>query len=285
MGAETTAMTKIAWLLAAALSVAYGFAQEEKETIRKTYPAAARIEVDNVWGSVHVTGYNGAEIQMVAEKIIAADSQERLDAAKREVKLDVSQSGDALVFFVDGPFRCHCEDGRSSVHESGRRGYRVVYNFELKVPAATVLKLATVNGGEISVDNTTGDFDVNNVNGSIHMTEVAGSGRVHTVNGKISATFAKNPAGSCSFRTINGTIEASFRPNLSADLRLKTFNGHAYTDFPLTVLPNLAPTAERRNGRFIYRSNDFYGARVGNGGPEFKFDTLNGSIRIINRGQ
>jgi hypothetical protein len=68
-------------------------------------------------------------------------------------------------------------------------------------------------------------------------------------------------------------------------VQVKTFNGHAYTDFTGSGLPRANVTPERRDGRFVYRSNNFSGFRIGNGGPEFKFDTLNGSIRIINRGQ
>ena len=266
-------------------SLGHGADLEEKETIRKTFPAAARLEIDNVHGSIHVSASNGRDIEMVAEKTIRAETQERLDAAKREVKLDITQSGDNLVVYVDGPFRCHCGDGRNSVRENGHRGYSVYYDFEVKVPAATLLSVSTVNRGDVRIENTTGDFDIGNVNGAIEMTEVAGSGHVHTVNGRISVLFAKNPAGNCSFRTVNGTIETSFRPNLSADVRVKTFNGHAYTDFDVAALPRINPMGERRDGKFIYRSENFTGMRIGNGGPEFKFDTLNGSIRIINRGK
>ena len=270
------------WLATGALPTAYGFDQEEKETIRRSFPSAARLEVDNVHGNIHVSGYNGSEIQMVAEKTIHAESQDRLNAAKSEVKLDTKQSGDTLTLYVDGPFR---DERRSSIHLHNHPGYRVVYDFEIKVPAATVLLLGTVNGGEVRVENTTGDFDVGNVNGGIEMNEVAGSGPVHTVNGKITVVFSRNPTKDSSFKSVNGTIEASFRPNLSADVRVKTFNGHAYTDFDATALPGLSPVSERRDGKFIYRSDRSTGMRVGNGGPELKFDTLNGTIRIINRGQ
>jgi hypothetical protein len=270
------------WLVMGALSAIYAFDQEEKETIRQNFPAAARLEVDNVNGFIHVAGYNGTEIQMVAEKTIRAESQERLDAAKREVKLDTTQSGGTLTLYVDGPFR---DERRSSIHLHNHPGYRVTYDFEIKVPAATLLLLGTVNGGDVRVENTTGDFDIGDVNGGIEMREVAGSGPVHTVNGKISVLFARNPAKNCSFKTVNGGIETSFRPGLAADVRVKTFNGQAYTDFDVTPLPALSPVSERRDGKFIYRSDRSTGLRIGNGGPEFKFDTLNGSIRIINRGQ
>ena len=262
--------------LAAAVSLVYGFDAQDKETIRQTYPAAARLEVDNVFGSIHVVGYSGSEIQMTAEKTLEAESQDRLEAAKREVKLDLSQSGDELRIYVDGPFRHH---------DSGHRGYRVDYDFELKVPSATAVRLATVNHGRIRLEATSGGFDLSNVNGEIELAEVGGSGSAHTVNGKVSAAFARNPAGNASFKTLNGDIEASFRPNLSADVRVKTLNGGAYTDFDAAMLPRAQPAADRSHGRFVYRADKTTALRIGAGGPEIKFETLNGDIRIIKRGQ
>lgn len=269
-------------LIAGTLGLAYGFDSQVHETVRQTYPAPARLDVDNVNGRIHVTGYNGSVIQMVAEKTIRADSDERMEAAKREVKLDVQQSGDTLTLFVDGPFRCHCGDGRG-VDDNGHRGYSVIYDFEIQVPAATVLRLATINHGGIEVENTSGDFDLTNVNGAVEARQVAGSGHVHTVNGRITAVFAGNPAKPSSFKTINGSIEATFPANLSADVRLKTFNGSAYTDFDSTALARISPAAERRDGKFVYQADRSTGLRIGNGGPELTFETFNGSIRIIKR--
>lgn len=272
-------------LLFTVAALAFAYDVQDKETIHQIFPAATRLELDNVNGSVHVTGYNGPEIVMDAEKTIAAESQDRLEAAKREVKLETSQSGGEVKLFVDGPFRCHCGDGGSGIHDHGHLGYSVKYDFELKVPAGAFLRVATVNGGHVRVENTTGEFDLSNVNGRIEIVEASGSGNAHTVNGKITATFSRNPSSATSFKTVNGSIEASFRPNLSADVHLKTFNGGAYTDFDATALPNSVPVAEHRNGKFVYRSDRSSSVRIGTGGPEYKFETLNGSIRIINRGQ
>jgi len=271
-------------VLFATAALACGYEVEDKETIHQSFPAATRLDLDNVNGYVHVTGYNGTEIVMDAQKTIRAESQDRLDVAKRDVKLETSQSGGEVKLYVDGPFRCHCSDGGSGIHDHGHLGYSVEYDFEIKVPAGAVLRLATVNG-HLQVENTTGDFDLSSVNGAIEFTEGSGSGNVHTVNGRITATFARNPSNATSFKTVNGTIEASFRPNLSADVRLKTFHGAAYTDFDTTALPNAAPVAEQRNGKFVYRSNRSSAVRVCSGGPEYKFETLNGSIRILKQGQ
>ena len=58
----------------AALSLAYGRSGSQRNH-PPNLPAAARLEVDNVHGYIHVSGYNGSEIQMVAEKTIEAESQ------------------------------------------------------------------------------------------------------------------------------------------------------------------------------------------------------------------
>jgi hypothetical protein len=264
---------------------------DEQESVHKTFAGAKSIEVDNVYGSIHVSGYDGAEIQLDARKTLTADDSERAEAAKREVKLDITQSGGEVRVYVDGPFRCHCEDrpsfrSRNNMNEHRRRGYKVVYDFDLKVPRGTAIYLATINEGHINVEKTAGDFDIENVNGGVQMDEIGGSGRVYALNGKVAVTFARNPERNSYFGSLNGAVDVWFQPNLSADARVKTFNGGIYTDFPVTYLPAVAAGAgERKNGKFVYKGNGFQGVRIGNGGPEYKFENFNGDIRIRNRGQ
>ncbi|MBZ5538710.1 MAG: hypothetical protein LAO31_22410 [Acidobacteriia bacterium] len=258
----------------------------EKETIQKTLsfpnPSGTKgVKVDNVDGSIQVSGYDGPTVQLVVEKTTRARSKEDLQVAKKEVELKISEKGNAIELFVDGPFRC--KDGSISHRGSRFDGYLVNFDFQLKVPRNSDLYLRTVNHGEIAIDNAEGKYDVENVNGGVKMKEVAGSGRVYALNGGVNVLFSRNPSAESYFGSLNGNVEVAFRPDLSADLRFKTFNGGAYTDFPVTALPNLTPVHERTNGKFVYKSNRFFGARVGAGGPELKFDAFNGDIRITKR--
>lgn len=256
---------------------------EEKETIQQTFPTAKTVEVDNLDGSIDVTGASVGEIQLVLHKTIRARSPEKIQEAKKDVRLDVSQQDGALRLYVDGPFRCKCGDG--SIHYRGGRsyGYEVSYEFALTVPRETNVRLKTVNHGHVKVEKTTGTFDVDNINGGVELLEVAGSGRAYALNQPLKVRFSRNPQSDSYFGSLNGDVEVAFRPDLSANLRLKTSNGHAYTDFDVTALPGLPPVEERRNGKFLYKSNSFYGVRVAAGGPELKFDAFNGDIRIIRR--
>ena len=118
------------------------------------------------------------------------------------------------------------------------------------------------------------------VNGGITMTSLGGSGKVNGVNGPMVIAFRESPKIPSSFRTVNGKIEASFPATLAADLSFKTVNGATYTDFDTAPLATPPGMAERKDGRFVYRSNRLGNVRVGAGGPELSFETVNGSISI-----
>jgi hypothetical protein len=258
---------------------------ERNETIQQTYPlpgsAPKKVIVDNVDGSIHVTGYAGGEVHLVAHKRLRADSPETAEQAQRDVKLNISQDANTVRFYVDGPFRCR--DG--GVHIDRDPGYQVKYDFELQVPHDTAIDLKTINDGEIKVEGVAGDYKVDNINGGVEMTELSGSGKVYALNGKVKVTFRENPRAKSSFGSLNGEVRVSFQPDLNADLRFKTFNGGVYTDYPVTYLPMPAAATGRHEGKFVFKSSDWSAVRVGQGGPELSFDAFNGNIRILNRGQ
>jgi DUF4097 and DUF4098 domain-containing protein YvlB len=86
-------------------------------------------------------------------------------------------------------------------------------------------------------------------------------------------------------KTLNGNVDATFPATLSADFVLKTRHGELLTDFDVEVLPQPVAAAERRNGKFVYRSNDAARVRVGQGGPEISMETMNGDVRVIRAGR
>jgi len=278
-----TAVLSVSCALSFSFS-AIGKEVEEKQTLRKTFAfddaaGAREVEVDNFEGSIQVTGYDGREVHLVVNETLEADSQEKALEARREVRLDITQTNNTVRCYVDGPFRCR--NGSISFHGWEHYGYKLRYDFELKVPQQTGLRVKTVNGRDLEIEKTSGKFDVENVNGGIRMTDVSGAGRVYALNGKVRVRFAENPRADCYFGSLNGNLEVSFRPRLSANARLKTFNGKAYSDFPVSYLAADKPMKKSENGKFVYKSGEFQGVRIGEGGPELKFDAFNGNIRIL----
>ena len=280
-----TAISGLALVLAVPIYAADSYKVEKTEEIRKsidfTRDTGRELVVDNIFGSITVEGTGGKSVQLVAHKTIKARNQDKLQRASEEVVLDITQDGNAIELYVDGPFRWKDERGRN-IHWRNP-GYTVHYDFEIKVPRNTDIYLKTINSGDIRVSGIEGDFNVRNVNGKITIDDIGGSGKAHTVNGRVKATFTRNPGEDCSFKTVNGDLDVYFRGGLSADFRLKTFNGDMYSDFPVEYLPLEAAEPSRKGGKFVYKSSRFVGVRIAKGGPQIKMDTLNGDILINKR--
>jgi hypothetical protein len=258
---------------------------EDNEKIDRSFTLSGgdphKLLVDNISGFVHVTGYAGGQIQVSVARHNGADSTAALAEAKRDVKLDMSQQGNFVRLYVDGPFR---NSNGTNYRGDDYDGFRVTFDYEIQVPFDTELVLKTINDGDIKVKKTSGDFTVNGLNGGIDMQEISGSGTVRTLNGPVKVAFTRNPAKASEFHSLNGSVDVYFQPGLSADLDFRTLNGGIYADFDITSRPT-ATSGQNVHGKFLYRvDHRNMAARAGSGGPELKFDTLNGSIRLHSKG-
>ena len=253
---------------------------EDRETINRTFKVAAgdnvsKLLVDNVNGYIHVTGGAGSEIQVKVEKHFRAESQSDLDKAKHDVTLDMSQDGNSVKLYENGPYR---SPGGGVNWSSDRYRYSVTFDYEIQAPSGAQLELRELNGA-IEVKNSSGNFKVNTLNGKIDMQEIAGAGSVKSLNGPVKVAFTRNPTSESSFDTLNGPIDIYFQPSLNADIAFKTLHGGVYSDFDVTT----APTVIKGDGsgtRFIYRTGGNMKVCAGKGGPALSFRTLNGAIRL-----
>ena len=255
---------------------------QEQETIQKSFSMAGvrhrSLEIDNVWGSIEVVGTNSDQVQLTVKKAARAESKDKLEQARKEVTLDITEQAGSLKLYVNGPFRCNCNDG------CGHRefeGYIVKMDFQIQVPRDIDIKGKTVYEGRVVVRDISGNFLVRNVNGEVEMDNIAGSGTARTVNGPVKVSFRQNPRESSDFHTINGNVELRFAQGLAADFRFKTFNGSIYSDFPVTALPVRAIQEEHHGAKVVFHADRYTSVRVNSGGPEIKVENLNGEIRIL----
>ena len=241
------------------------------------------LDVRNTNGFIRVEGTTGSSVQMSIHKTVRGETSADVADAQRDVRLEFKDGApriEATVFDRRGHYCGEEWNDRNNDRNWDRVHYDVRYDFTIKVPRDAAIRLCTVNGGDVIVTGTQGDFDVTNVNGLIEMRNVGGSGRAHTVNGPVSVTFTANPKQASSFKTVNGNVEVQFLDGLSADFAMKTMNGGLYTDFEAQPLASqMTAQGERREGKFVYRANEHTRVRVGGGGPQFTFETLNGNVR------
>ena len=244
------------------------------------------LDVRNINGFIRVDATTDSTVQMTIHKVIRAETREDLAEAQRDVRLDFKENAPRVEVIVTDRRGYVCgEDFRDDGRQWEHVHYDVKFDFTIRVPRDARLRLCTINGGDVIVNGTQGDFDVSNVNGLIEMNKVAGSGRAQTVNGPVTVSFSANPKQPSSFKSVNGNIDVSFLDGLAAEFAMKTMNGGLFTDFDVQPVPASAAVAgERRNGKFVYRANEFTRTRVGNGGPQIDFETLNGNVRARRAG-
>src|SRR5919202_6089491 len=173
----------IALAVCAAHAARRDYNVEQREPVRHSFSADKSLDVDAVNGSITVIGDGGNTIRVEGERIVRAGDAAEAERAKREVVLDVNEKDGIAQLYVNGPFR---ENGHASeyhgFHDHRDREYEVTYNFTIRVPRETDLRLHTING-QLKTQDTSGKFDLHNINGGIEGSGVAGSGRADTLNG------------------------------------------------------------------------------------------------------
>jgi hypothetical protein len=254
---------------------------KDTETIQKSFSVQAgseakRLLVDNMHGVIHVSGHGGQEIRVTIHREAHGRSASALSESKRDVKMDLSQQGNSVRLYEDGPWR---NSNGNNYRGDDYYGYHVNFDCDIEVPAGTELNLKGFNN-KLELTGTTGDFDVHGFNGGIDMQEITGSGKVESFNGGVKVGFRKNPEHDSSFKTFNGALDVYFQPAINADLHFKTFHGGVYSDFDVAPLPVKVSAGRNLNGKFVYRPGGGGSARVGNGGPSLSFNAFNGAIRL-----
>jgi hypothetical protein len=227
------------------------------------------IQVENILGSIEVTGVDGDEVQIDVDKTLHAESNKALERAQKEVTFDIQQDPGLLKIEGKNLGRCTL----AGCWHFNRLPYAAEMDWRLEIPRDSDLTLRTVEGRGVRVRDVRGTFSISSVNGGVTMENVAGSGTARTVNGPIRVTFGENPRSNSQFASVNGGVDLYFTRQLSADFRFQTFSGRVYSDFPIL---------EQRHGLYL-RANWVAGGRVGAGGPLIGVQTLNGDVRILER--
>ena len=158
-------------------------------------------------------------------------------------------------------------------------------NLAIQVPVNTSVELKSVNGGHIDVTGLSGDLDVENINGTVTLKNVSGAVSAHTVNGSLTVSLDRVPADKpMSFSSLNGKVDVTLPGDTKARLRLKTVRGAIYSDFDVKMeADNSNPVVEDgrgQGGKYRIRMDRGVYGSINGGGPEYSFQTMNGTILI-----
>lgn len=225
----------------------------EEETF--SYPLAdgGRFSVSNVNGSVSVTGSDGSQVEIVATK--KADSQEELD----KIEIEISATSNEI--------RVKTELGKTNRWFS-RSSSNGEVNYEIIVPAGTVLDSVDTVNGDVSISGVSGDVEAESVNGRLNVSGLAGNVSLSTVNGSVEAGFVRlNGQQRVKAETVNGRVTIRLPEDADVKVSADSLNGSINGgDFGLQTEKGFV-------------GSDLNGD-IGNGSARLNIDTVNGSIKI-----
>jgi len=297
MTTHNISFTKISWLMllgcvwldqSQAATLAFEEQNQIDRTVRFADPSTANeLIVNNIFGSIDVTGYDGDEVRISATRNVRAKNQDLLNKGLAEVGLRVENLGQQVFVFLDLPlveFNAATGDISYQSHWDRHRdpGYRHTLDIRIELPRHTSIKLSTINDGAITVSGVDAEsLQVNNVNGPIDMVDVAGQTRVNAINKDINIAYISNPSADSSYETINGDLNINFAGMPDAEVTYQTMNGDLYTAFPVTALqPKVKVSQKQRSQGIKYKLDADARLQLGAGGATYQFKTLNGDITI-----
>jgi Toastrack DUF4097 len=243
----------------------------DQVTVPLSDPARpALVHISLVQGSITVRGTNRRDVLVAA----------RPEADRPSRRNEPDATGLRRLPQTAG-FRISEEANRVSI---GSDNPSRSISFEVEVPIRTNLRLRTVNGGEVRVENVDGEIDVSNTNGGITLTGVAGSVAAGTTNGNVRASLTRVTADKeMAFTSLNGTIDVTLPSSTKASLRIRSDNGDVYSDFDVQLKPEPLPTvSESSSGRGRYRisRNKSIVGTINGGGPDFELRTFNSNVYV-----
>jgi hypothetical protein len=238
------------------MGVVAGKAQNEWT---KTYTLAAggQLEIVNVNGAINASPASGGEVEVRAERIAKASSDEAAQELLKKIEIAETASGDRV--------RLETKVPRQNL---GRSGHEVRYF--VKVPKGLAVNFETVNGG-VRLENLDGQIAASTTNGGVRGSGLRGQVKASTTNGGVEITMAA-VTGEIELETTNGGIRLRLPRDVKANLEARCTNGGIGVEEDWDSVQNTEKSRRRWSGT------------LNGGGPRISVETTNGGIRISGTG-
>lgn len=230
------------------------------------------LEVDVLHGGIAIKGYSGKEVIVEAQARTREYKHKEKSSKKAEGLRRLAISTTGLVV-----------EEQNNVMQVETSSHQRTIDLNIQVPVNTSLRLNCVNDGDIKVEDVNGEIEVENVNGAVTLSRISGAAIAHALNDNVIVTFVKvDPDKPMSFSSLNGDIDVTFPTNLRANVKFKAENGDIYSDFDMTMEPTTQRIEEggKGGGKYRLRIEQAIQGKINGGGPEIKFETLNGDVYV-----
>jgi DUF4097 and DUF4098 domain-containing protein YvlB len=263
-------------------------------------PAAAsgKVTIENMSGSVKVTGWDRAEVQV--KGTLGDGAELGFDGGENRTSIEVeAEHGNPmgiksdLEVFVPAGSSVSIEGFAASISVAGVTGSvsaETVNGSITQSGAAKGVELQSVNGA-IEVTKAAGRIQAEAVNGTVTVRDASGELEASTVNGKLLVTGGSfdraalesvsggvrfeaglSARATLSVESVSGSVELFFPAGFGAEFSVSTFSG--------TITNELGPAAEK-SSRFTPEKELSFTA--GSGGARVTVETLSGAVSIRKR--
>ena len=230
------------------------------ETVEQSLPFAPgdSLDLENVNGQIHITGWDRNEIHIEARKRARGASDSELQNALDGLEVVIEERDGGVSVITRYPRRSESRYSRDRVSLS--------VDYRVTLPANADLDLETVNG-KIWVEGVIGDLKMASTNGGIDIGHSGGRVDASTTNGGISVELSEVSEGEeMLLKTTNGSVSLYIPASARASLTARTTNGSILSDLPIESRGRVQRT--RLEG-------DLNG-----GGARIEIKTTNGAISI-----
>jgi hypothetical protein len=214
-----------------------------------------QVRIGNTNGRVDVIGVEGSTVEVRAQKVAHAATDEGARELLPRIKIYEDAKSDRIVVETE-----HMGGFMIGV------GYEVRY--DVKVPKNAVLELTTTNG-VVSVNNLAGKVNAHTTNGGVRATNLSGAVEARSTNGSVNVDMASVGGERIRLQTTNGSVSLTVPADAKADVSATWTNGGiSLSDIKLDQTE---------------RSRRSFEGRMNGGGTPIELHTTNGRIRLRNR--
>jgi DUF4097 and DUF4098 domain-containing protein YvlB len=291
-------MKRAALVLATVLAApAWALAQTPVDQKRPAAPSG-KVTIENMSGSVKVTGWDRAEVQV--KGTLGEGAELSFDGGENQTSIEVeAEHGNPmgiksdLEVFVPAGSSVSIEGFAASISVAGVTGSvsaETVNGSITQTGAAKGVELQSVNG-TIEVTKASGRIQAEAVNGAVTVRDASGEIEASTVNGKLLVTGGSfdraalesvsggvrfeaglSAKATLSVESVSGSVELFFPAGFGAEFSVSTFSG--------AITNELGPAAEKSSRWTPEKELSF---TTGSGGARVTVETLSGAVSIRKR--
>ena len=244
----------------------------DKVSVALSDPARpALVKAGLISGGITVKAYAGKEV--IVEARVRNRESARADSGPK--RLSISTTGLTV------------EEENNQVNINTESFARAIDLF-ISVPVHTSLNLRAVNDGDIVVTGVDGEFDIDDINGSVTLNNIACSAVAHALNGRLLVTFTRVNQKPMAFSSLNGDIDVTFPADLKASVSLRSDRGDVFSDFDVQMQASasqpIVEDSRGRGGKYRVKIDKTVRGTISGGGPELQFTNFNGQIYIRKAG-